>query len=379
MSTTEHQKLFKKDTTGKIRVWWSESEHDRYRTHSGILDGKIVTSGWIYPDSKNVGKTNETTIQQQVLLEIESEYTKKTNQGKYHPTLEETSKGAKFFEPMLAQKYDPKKSKDFPYFSQSKLDGLRCLVSKNSMQSRNGKEFVSSPHILESLKEFFEAYPNVVTDGEIYNHDLKSNFEKIVSLARKTKPTDEDIEESRNLIQYHVYDVMGLDSNADFTHRLKFLNRELNEFLRETNNQYVKIVKTNFVRNEDELQKQMAEYISEGYEGQMLRIPNSLYEHKRSKSLLKHKEFDDDEFKVVDVIEGVGNWSGMAKAIVIQLDSERTQESGMRGNFEEAKNILMNADKLKGTTVTVRYQGKTSEGKLRFPIVTKFWWGDRNE
>ena len=45
-----NQKLYKIDTTGKTRVWWIESLSDRYRTHSGIDGGKIVVSGWQYPE-----------------------------------------------------------------------------------------------------------------------------------------------------------------------------------------------------------------------------------------------------------------------------------------------------------------------------------------
>ena len=43
-------------------------------------------------------------------------------------------------------------------------------------------------HILDELQPFFNKYPDVVLDGELYNHDLKDNFEKIISLVRKQKP-----------------------------------------------------------------------------------------------------------------------------------------------------------------------------------------------
>lgn len=365
-------KLYKIDTKGKTRVWWIEHDNEKYRTHSGILDGKIVTSGWIYTEEKNIGKANHTSVKEQVLLEVEAEYEKKKYQGKYHTTLEEASSGAKFVEAMLAQKYNPKKHKNFPYVSQPKLDGVRCLVSKYHMQTRNGKEFVSCPHILNSLDYFFEKYPDVVLDGELYNHSLKSDFEKIVSLVRKTKPKYEDILETKKYVEYHVYDIITPESKS-FCDRYSFLAENLTGV-----SEYVKVVRANMVSNEEELKNFMGEYIEKGYEGQMLRVDDTPYEHKRSNSLLKNKEFDDAEFRIVNIVEGVGNWAGMAKSVEIKLEDGTTQYSGMRGSFEFAKEILENRENLLDTTVTVRYQGRTSDGKLRFPIVTHFWKGERD-
>lgn len=363
--------LYKIDTKGKTRVWWIEYDNEKYRTNSGILDGKIVTSGWIYPQEKNIGKANHTTVREQVVLEINAEYEKKQYQGKYHTTLEEADGGAKFVEAMLAQKFDIKKNKDYPYISQCKLDGVRCLVSKYHMQTRNGKDFVSCPHIIEELKPFFEKYPDVVLDGELYNHDLKDEFEKIVSLVRKSKPKPEDIEETSKLVEYHVYDIITPDQKT-FTNRYDLISSELSGMNK------IKIVYAQEAKNEEDVTLFMSKYLEQGYEGQMLRVDKTSYEHKRSKSLLKNKEFDDAEFKIVDIVEGVGNWAGMAKSVEILLDDGTTQNSGMRGNFEFAKKIIEDSANLIDTEVTVRYQGKTSDGKLRFPIVTHFWRGERD-
>lgn len=166
--TTHNQKLYKIDTKGKTRVWWMEYDHEKYRTHAGIDGGKIVVSGWQYPTMKNVGRSNETTVVEQVKAEVAAEYTNKLNQGKYHNSKSKADmSGASFHECMLADKYNPKKHNQFPYYSQPKLDGVRCLVSKYGMQSRNGKPIVSAPHILEALQPFFDKYPDVILDGEL--------------------------------------------------------------------------------------------------------------------------------------------------------------------------------------------------------------------
>ena len=165
---THHHKLYKIDSNGNTRMWWIEYDEEKYRTHSGIAGGKIVVSGWQYPEAKNVGRSNETSIEEQVLAEIEAAYKKKQYQGKYHTSVTAAkSKDALFHECMLADKYDPKKHNKFPYYSQPKLDGIRCLVSKDGMQSRNGKPIISAPHILDALEPFFAQYPDVVLDGGV--------------------------------------------------------------------------------------------------------------------------------------------------------------------------------------------------------------------
>jgi len=372
----DHDKLYKIDSIGRTRVWWIESNDKSYRTHSGLLDGKIVTSGWQYPEEKNVGKVNATTVTEQVLSEVASKYENRKYQGKYASTIKEANQGAKFIECMLADKYNPKKHVNFPYWSQPKLDGIRCLVSEDGMQSRNGKPLISSPHIQEVLAEFFAEYPDVVLDGELYNHDLKDDFEKIISLARKTKPKDADIEESAKMVEYHIYDVITSEPMT-YYERATFLNETLGLG---GDLPMIKLVPTYQVNSVDELDKRLGEYLEDGYEGQMLRVNDAPYEPKRSKNLIKHKTFEDEEFEIVDLIEGKGNWKGYIKAVEIRLPDGSTQQSGMRGSFQFAKKLLEDRDTyLDGKSqVTVRYQNKTSDGKLRFPVAVAFWQGRRD-
>ena len=88
--------------------------------------------------------------------------------------------------PMLAYKVG-KKEIDWSEktFIQPKLDGVRCIFTKDGAYSRTGKEFKNVAHIEEDLKDFFDKYPDTVLDGELYNHDLKKDFEKIISLVRQ--------------------------------------------------------------------------------------------------------------------------------------------------------------------------------------------------
>ena len=98
--------------------------------------------------------------------------------------------------PMLAYPAN-KKPIDYtkPVYIQPKLDGVRCVIQYNKLNcgehevvaySRTGKPWKNIAHICVQLKPFFAKYPNVILDGELYNHDLKDDFEKIISLVRKT-------------------------------------------------------------------------------------------------------------------------------------------------------------------------------------------------
>jgi DNA ligase-1 len=109
--------------------------------------------------------------------------------------------------PMLAYKVD-KKPVDWSekVFIQPKLDGVRCIFTKDGAYSRTGKEFKNLAHVKYDLADFFKKHPDIVLDGELYNHALKNDFEKIISLVRKQKPTDKDARDAENLVQYHVYD-----------------------------------------------------------------------------------------------------------------------------------------------------------------------------
>ena len=115
---------------------------------------------------------------------------------------------------MLAQKNGdrPLDFENHTYFIQPKLDGVRCIIRKDGAFSRNGKSFKNVEHILKELEPLFEYAPELILDGELYNHDLKEDFNQIISLVRKTKRiTENDRERSRELIQFHNYDIFDIN------------------------------------------------------------------------------------------------------------------------------------------------------------------------
>ena len=110
-----------------------------------------------------------------------------------------------------------------------------------------------------------------------------------------------------------------------------------------------------------------------GYEGSMLR-KDAPYEQKRSKTLLKRKDFKDAEFECVRIEEGLGNWAGLAKRVVCRLPDGREFGAGIRGTQARAKELLNETHK----QVTVRFFDYTPDGIPRFPVVTAFWADGRD-
>lgn len=367
--------LYKIDENDNIREWYMEQDENKYRVYSGISGGKTVVSAWKEAKPKNVGKANEVDAVTQAGLEIERKYVEQKKTGGYYDTIELAREGLKtYFQPMLAEKWkDRKKKVKFPVWEQPKLDGCRAVSTPGELKSREGENFVTPTKIIEVMERLHAAYPSYVFDGELYNHKLHDEFEKIVSLIRKQKPTDAHIKECNALIEYHIYDMFDrLRPELKFSERTTILKDILSTF-----DPAIVYVPGVLCETEEELDERYGEELEDGYEGQMVRLDEP-YEMKRSKTLLKRKEFEDAEFKIKSVAEGVGNWSGAIKRVEIFLEDGRDQWAGVSGSYETLARYLAESDSFPGTEVTVRFQGRTKDGKLRFPVVKVFWRGDRN-
>ena len=369
--------LYKRDVTGGTRIWtvntgWDNDDYAGTRTVTGLVDGKLTTSKWNLKEAKNIGKKNSTTSKTQAEAEALSAWEKKLETG-YFKDIDKIDTVYKF-KPMLAENYTKRPTSSG--FSQPKLDGIRCIANCEGLWTRAGKPITSCPHIWEAVKWYFDAQPNATIDGELYNHSLKADFNKITSLVRKMKSTEEDFAAAADLVQYHVYDIHTSD-NEIFSDRFKILTGLATKY-----NGPICLVDTKWCDNQEELDELYAQYTEDGYEGQMVRHDKP-YEHKRSKSLLKRKEFTTEEFKVVEVVEGLGNWSGYVKRFVCEIPRNldyptgRTFGAGIRGTQKQLKELLES-----GKTpdwATIRYFNLTPDGIPRFPVVVDYGFGERED
>lgn len=351
--------LYKRAVNGKINEWTIEVDGHCYRTISGYTDGQKTTTEWTCCEGKNVGRSNETTAEEQAMKEAEAEWKKRTEKG-YFAKIKDIDKST-IFKPMLANKWEDRMDKiTYPVYSQPKLDGIRCIVRSDGMWTRTGKPIISAPHIFEALKPMLEKNPDLIFDGELYTDKYANDFNAIVSLVKKTKPTAQDLKDSAKVIEYHIYDLPSHDD--------AFLER--NRML--TGIQLpkcCKLVRTDFCQTENHVNALYEMYVEEGYEGQMIRL-NEKYENKRSNSLLKHKSFIDEEYEIVGVEEGGGNLTGMVGALIFESKQGDKFTASVNGGWDFLKELWKDRKSLVGKEATIKYFNITPDGKPRFPKVT---------
>ena len=354
--------LYKRTSTGAIQIWFAEVDGDRYRTTSGQQDGKKTTTEWTVAKPKNEGRANATTAEQQAVAEVEAEYEKKLARD-YHMSSDRIDEAMRF-KPMLASKWVDRKDKvSGQVHMQPKLDGMRCIAKADGLWSREGKPIYGAPHIFEQLKPVFDKYPDTIFDGELYNHDLKDDFNQIVSAAKKQKPTEEDLAISREKLQYWVYDLPS--RNDTFSERARVLDNMINNRTALLQSPHIVVTPTLDTFAED-VDKIAAEYIEAGYEGAMVRTAGK-YENKRSNNLIKWKEMQDEEFTILDIQEGDGNRSGIAARVILDLGNGRNFAAGLIGNVAYCTQLLIDREQHIGKKGTVVFQNYTPDGVPRFP------------
>lgn len=378
--------LYSRTQKGKIESWTIEIKGDSYRTISGEHpDGKMSESKWKKRSAKNEGKANATTAEEQALKEAQAKWDAKAKRG-YFETPDKVD-NEYFIECMLADKFELKKKtrtsivrnvqgKDimhepiiFPAISQRKYNGTRFILSKKGAQSRGGETFYNSQHIVDACKPLFEKHPNLVLDGEQYNHELRhalNRLAKVVSVVRKPKDiTPELRNESEATVRYYVYDGYGFDN---ITEETPYLERQAALVKLIKGVKYLFPVESHICKNYAELDQRYLDYMQEGYEGQMIRL-NAAYEHSRSGNLLKRKHFEEDEFTVVEVQEGEGNWAGKAKTIVCITKDGKKFNSNILGDEAYLETVWENRKEFAGAKATIKYQQLSEYGIPQIPWI----------
>lgn len=315
----KNQILISKDSHNKCRIVYlscikiENKEEYHIIRKSGLLDGKLIDHTPIVITSGKVKRTTE----EQATLEYNSHLKKYLDKG--YKTLEdlgcasiaEFKKKQKSIEvsktdqkgvgkPMLCKVYDKndKKTQNKVYFGSKKLDGVRSFIYMKDGElhtsSRGGGNYdVAAAYILqdEFIKSLFESNPYLLLDGEIYRHGW--NLQKISGLCRL-----ETLHEDHKQLRFYCYDVA--DESQTFEQRLEYL-----ESIVPSGNSLLTVVDHVKVSNHDEIMKLHDEYINQGYEGLVIRDPKAYYQFGgRNRNMLKVKQFQDGEFKVIGYSEG---------------------------------------------------------------------------
>lgn len=361
--------LYKISKSGKVIFWKIDHDEKSFWTITGQMGGKETVTAPTFCEAKNVGRANETTVAEQVLLEVASKVKKQQDDGYTHemPT-------SKRFEVSLANKYQDRVAKgklEFPYVMNPKLDGIRCYIVLRDgvirMFSRKHKEFLSIPHIAadDAIKDIFDKFPDITLDGELYNHELKSDFNRIVSLVKKSKPTEADLEESARLIQFNCFDCFfANEPELGYIERNEKLVRNARKspvlrFVSSGGITYPSDYQNALLRDVTGVETAIREYIEQGFEGIMLKRDGRPYCFGRSNDLLKYKFFKDAEYTIIDVEEGKGNLLGIAAAVWMEDERGVRFKVGLTGTQEYCRALFENKERVMGKRGTVKYQELT--------------------
>ena len=271
------------------------------------------------------------------------------------------------FNVMLAHPYG---KRDFNRDSliQPKLDGIRCYITKDGAFSRNHKEFKTVEHIKEALKPLFKEEPQLILDGELYNHQLKDNFNKIISLVRKKKPSQKEANDAERYVQFHWYDYCNFNQknqevSADF--RLRALT--IKDAIVQINSRHIIEVPTHDVSVIESAKLWHKEFLQQGYEGSILRL-NKPYEQKRSYNLQKFKDFHDSEAKITGWVEGQGKRAGTIGKFLAQDADGNKFGMPVMADYKVMEKMYNIADWYIGKMATFTYFQRTPAGSYRHPL-----------
>lgn len=342
-------KLYKLDSKGKLRIVDIYADGAELVKISGLVDGLKVEHRKLRK-GKNIGRSNETTPEQQALAEAESAIKLKIDEG-YFKTEAEARKEV-FITPMLAQNYKDRLSKikwDNVY-AQPKLDGMRCLAIVSdgvcTLVSRKGKTIDTVPHINKLIEEL--GISDVILDGELYIHDV--SFQETMSFIKKNT-------ENSLKVEYWIYDVI---QDKPFKERNQFLLS-----LKPTSSK-IKIVRALKFSSDSEIKDYHVDCVNDDFEGVMVRWGNFHYEMKRSQSLLKVKEFQDIALEIIDLEPFDARPD---ECLVICKMGDKIVRATPKMTQEQRRNLLLDKDNIIGQTAEIRFFEWTDDGMPRFPVM----------
>lgn len=265
--------------------------------------------------------------------------------------------------PMLAHKFKDIKKPEFPYYAQPKLNGVRCLVKKKGNEillcSRGGT-YYKVPHLIAALEQLWFQFQdaNIILDGEIYKHGIP--LQDISGAARREET---GMFTSNNWLEYHIYDVISLDTLTS-NQNSRMLGLDMLR-LNLDNNPILKVLPTNRVKSNEEVKELHDKFVSEGYEGLILRFSEGKYEfNTRSKNLLKVKQYQDAEFIIIDCgYDDNKATIGESFYFVLRNDiNNLTFKARPTGTIAMKENWFKDRNSWTNRKATVRYFERSTDG-----------------
>ncbi len=320
------------------KIWWQEGSKKQESTP-------------VHVNGKNAGRSNATDDEAQARFEFDSIVKKQRDKG----YSEDGSADHIPTKPMLANKYkDKKKHVVYPCYVQPKLDGFRMLKEGDGAEAwtRGGKA-----HVQQCVEHLMWDSEGHMVDGELilppFVVDGKQKFHPLQHTAAAAKKFNPDTSPT---LLYCVYDIVAPDKS--FSERSELLA----QLAMDASDQVV-VVETILVNNEDEMLAAHSHFVSEGYEGTIIRSGEGGYEiGHRSNTLLKLKDFFDGEFRIVGAKEGKGSFEGKCCFICV-TDEGKEFSVNPEGTMEHRAHLWETREEHMGKWLTVKYYSVTDDGK----------------
>jgi len=248
-----------------------------------------------------------------------------------------------------------------PYICQPKLDGIRCRAIRHGSSYillSSEENVIFLPHIVEALNllPMDELYGYPEFDGELYTHGWP--LEQINGVCSRTVNPHPDAEK----IQLHIFDIIH-EGQPQYLRIYRLMSTDLQEPL--------VFCRSTICNTMQEIMEAYDAFLSEGYEGIIVRHFAAGYVRKRSTYILKFKPKKEDTYLITSweeeqSIEKVPK--GTLGALVC-WDGTNHFSVGSGLTNQLRKELWEMRDQLPGKYVRIGYQHLTSTNKVpRFPI-----------
>ena len=353
--------LYGSSKGNKVKEWKVFVDGCKVIVEYGYLDGKKQTQETLC-EGKNIGRANETSPVDQAFKEAESKWTKQKERKLYVENIDELTEPVKQY-PMLAK--DAKKVPHmikYPCDIQPKLDGVRVLVEfmdkENNIRaiSRRGVEVNLHQTLHDELFDVMVMVDVKYLDGELYLPGYK--LQEINSASKNTSNP------IHHQLQFHCFDVPS-DNTWD-TRKQKV--ELVSDIAYDTELSFIKGVRCHEnITTFEQIEQSLETMVASGFEGVIIRNHTGRYEwSQRSSDLLKLKEFQDSEAKVIGCKEDK-LFEGVLECEWTNPDGHKVEfEVKMKGNHESR--TYNNALRLIGKWINFTYQDVTKAGRPSFPV-----------
>lgn len=370
--------MYQSGAKGETRVWHIRvnvnkdiPEYATITRSHGVLNGKMNEVTRIIEKGKNIGKKNETSAHEQAIAEAKSVAKKKSDEG-YSESIENRGKVPVVL-PMLAHDWNKvKKVPGVPLYTQPKIDGVRMIAVRGNdgtlvLTTRTGKPIVSMDHIAQILKKIMPK--GFVFDGELFSDE--KTFEEITGIVRRNTPKSGEENDPKG-IKYHIFDAFMIGKETEPFEKRAELLLKYGLLASEIEDSPIVVVETTLLTDVGQIDEIHERYTNEGHEGTMYRTPKGPYKIRlRSRDLLKRKDFETEEYKIVDAVEADGKDKGTVIWVCETPDNTRFNVRS-RGTLAQRAKWWQEREEHIGKMLTVRFQNLSDFGVPRFPVGLAF-------